>query len=658
MFSGGLRRIASARFRQLSVFTVKPTERIIVCKLSRFGCSVADFNTACVLQAKKFSDNENDYAREILQHTVAGTPLNTRVQVALAASEPVEFEPETNWCALSERDLIHQFRQIVELCRRDELLISDDRFDGFVASLVNRTTKFSDDDLVELLQLLVGLGPTPKVNTRNFLEIWQALDKECLSRVSGWDTDKLLYVADQWYPLRLAKIGKFVNKVVWKISNRLRKLTKDQLVRTMFYINVVRTPLENMVDIEINWKQNFYLFEIDDVAILCMGFFKTETPIRSTELIERIYQLTMHHAGDIKDISLAAILKLLRYSSRIPNAQSMEQLLKVFTPQVERLSLFCCLHLALLGSDLHLCYQPCIEAILERFTRDIKLLRLKDMERISFIIAHYNMMIPNKKDLRLLEAILDELPTRIPEITQYPKSYLSLLNFLSLRDVYSVDLITAAFEPRFLHLTYGRNIGGAGREVIGLDSYLRINLPEGEYTGPYFPEKHFKVIAKLTQDYVPSAEYRLTKSDRMLLEIQEAFQKRYTFAHIIHVLPHYQRPDVVVLWDNDQQQFLDVAAKCPKQYSGKILSRNFLLGEDNAKKDLRLIAIVAGSWNCYIRDQNRITGGFAMKLKQLGLIGFETIVIPWHEWPLESKQAKDSYLLMKLNQLVPLNQRT
>ncbi|XP_055537428.1 uncharacterized protein LOC129725511 [Wyeomyia smithii] len=656
MFSGGFKRFVTARFRQFSALTNPSSQCTTLNNNSSCGCFAVRLSTSSRLQVKKFSDTENDYAREILQHTTAGTSLNTRVALA-ATSDIVEFEQQIDWSSLTVSDLLQQFRRVVEVCRRDELCISDNRFDEFVDALVSRSSEFSDEDLVESLRLLVELGPTPKVNTRNFLELWQALDKECLKRVIGWDVDKLLFMADQWYPLRLAKIGKFVNKAVWKISNRLRKLTKDQLVRTMFYINVVRTPLENMVDIEINLKQNFYLFEIDDVAILCMGFFKTETPIRSTELIERIYQLTMHHAEDVKDISLAAILKLLRYSSRIPNAQSMEQLLKVFTPHVPRISLFCCLHLALLGSDIHLCYQPCIEAIIERFTKDIKFLRLKDMERIAFIVAHYNMMLPDKKDLKLLQTILQELSSRIPEITQYPKSYLALLNFLSLRDVYNVDLIAAAFEPRFLYLTYGKNLGGGGREIIGLDSYLRINLRDGEYAGNHFPEKSFKVVAKLTQDYIPDSAYRLTKSDRMLLEIQETFQKRFTFAHIIHLLPHYQRPDVVVLWDDELRQFLDVATKCPKQYSGNILNRNLLLGDDSSKRNLRLIAIVAGSWNCYIRNAKRITGGFAMKIKQLELIGFETIVIPWHEWPLESVHAKEAYLLTKLNELLPMNQR-
>lgn len=617
-------------------------------------------HTSGTVGAKKFSDTENDYAHGILQQQQQVSPVaagigghSLSVHRVMTVGKQVDFGEVSDWKAYSAREVLDWFHRVVDACKQDGLCVSDERFDGFVEAMVGRMEQLTDEEIVEVLHLLARIGPeTAAVDTRNFVELWNAADRVCLSRVPKWNTEKLLYMADQWYPLRVAKIGRFVGKAVWKTSSRLRKLPRDQLVRAVFYINLTRTPVENMIDIELNLKNNFFDFEIDDIAILCMGFFKTETPIRSVELIERIYQLTIHHSKDIKDISLAAILKVLRYSSKIPHAPSMERLLTAFIPEIPRLSLFCCLHLALLGSDIHLCHQASLEAIIERFTKDIKLLRLKDMERIAFIIGHFNMTIEDRKDLTLLKSIVDELPNRIQEITHYPKSYLSLLNFMTLKEIYSEPLITAAFEKRFLLMTYGRNVAGAGREIISLDAFLRINLKNTNYAGNYFPQKPFKVVAKLTQDYVPSTEYRLTKSDRMLLEIKGAFQTRHQFAHIIHLLPHYQRPDVVLLWDQGRKQFLDVAARCPEQYSGDILSRERLLEDDAADENLRLIAVVAGGWNCYVRDQNRATGGFAMKLKQLGLVGFETVVIPWHEWPLQSPEAKETYLFAKLNPLL------
>ncbi|XP_055587762.1 uncharacterized protein LOC129740175 isoform X2 [Uranotaenia lowii] len=597
---------------QKVIFSCRPELRI----------ATANLHTGSPVWVKKFTENENDYAHEIVRQT-SGSQLGLKGKL-----EWVDFCETADWGSLGLKELMDQFRGLVDYCGRNQLCISDHKFDGFVQGFVTRADQLTDDQIEDALRLLLELGPTDSINTRNYLELWTKLDAVCLNRVTDWNAEKLLHMADLWYPLRLVKVGNFVTKAVWKISARLRKLKKDLLVRTVFYINLTRVPLENMIDIEHNLHKNFHDFEIDDLAVLCMGFFKTETPVRGAEVLERIYQLTIHHAGDIKDISLAAILKLLRYSSRIPQVPSMERLLTAYVSQIPRISQFCCLHLALLGSDVHLCHQPSLEAIIDRFTRDVQLLRLKDMERIAFVVAHFNMSLPDKKDNKLMEVIIAELPNRIKEITQYPKCYISLLNFLSLKDFYREDLITAAFAPRFLQMTYNRNLGGAGREVIALDSYIRINLRDKNYQGNYFPAKPFRVVAKLTQDYVPNPNYRVTKSDRMLMEIQDTFRKRHKHAHIIHLLPHYQRPDVLLLYDTAEGSFRDVEALCPPQYSGEILWKDGLLAaeDEQRRKELRLVAVVAGGWNCYVRDVNRFTGGFAMKLKQLQMIGYETLV--------------------------------
>ncbi|EDS31543.1 conserved hypothetical protein [Culex quinquefasciatus] len=505
-------------------------------------CTVRPIHTTTYLAAKKFVDAENDFAHQVIQRGILAPGGTVR-----------DF-------GASEMELLDRLSQVVAECRNEGVCISEERFDDFARGLAEKVPEFGYEELVRVLNLLVEMGPTPAVDTRNYARIWNAVDAACLRRVPGVGHGPVAVYGGSVVPVEVGQ--------GWEVS--------------------------------------------------------TMTPVRSVELIEEIYQLTIHHAGDVQDISLAAILKLLRYSSRIAHAQSMERLLSTFVPQIPRLSLFCCLHLALLGTDIHLCHQPILEAIIDRFSQNIKQLRLKDMERIVFALAHFNMDLPSQKDLNLMRAIQSELPTRIHEITTYPKSYLSLLNFLTLKEIYSEELITAAFDRRFLQMTYGRNVAGAGREVIALNSFLRINAPT--YSGNLFPEKPLKVVAKLTQDYVPSTEYRLTKSDRMLLEIQSTFTQRHRFAHIIHVLPHYQRPDVIALFNETTGAFEDVEAHCPPQYSGAILSRECLLGDRANEKGLRLVAIVAGSWNCYVRDQHRFTGGFAMKLKQLAAVGYETVV--------------------------------
>lgn len=64
---------------------------------------------------------------------------------------------------------------------------------------------------------------------------------------------------------------------------------------------------------------------------------------------------------------------------------------------------------------------------------------------------------------------------------------------------------------------------------------------------------------------------------------------------------------------------------------------------------MRLVAIVVGSWNCYVRDERRRTGGYEMKLEQLRKLHYDTVEIPWYEWPYYSQDDMRKYLEAKLS---------
>uniref|UniRef100_A0A182SVX2 FAST kinase leucine-rich domain-containing protein n=1 Tax=Anopheles maculatus TaxID=74869 RepID=A0A182SVX2_9DIPT len=472
---------------------------------------------------KKFIDSENDYASSILRNV----QLNQRLAVPKV---PVDMEnilhTPDHWCGDDPEKVLLLLRHIIASIGTTgdgASALEDVRFAEFVSTFVRLVPTFSDTQLSQALETLAALEEIKSIYEPNYLSLWTTLDSECLERVANWNVDQLLHFADQWYPLRLAKQGKYVNKAIWKISNRLRKLPPNQLLKTVFYINLTRVPVENMMDIETNFQKNFDAFSIDDIAILCMGFFKTETPIRNGELLENIYHTLTTHLSTVEDIALTAILKLLRYSSRIPQVASMQHLLDALVPEVPRLSLLACLHVALLGSDIHVCHRATLELIVEKFLTNVSALRLKDAERIAFVIAHGNVELSECREMVLLRAILADLPNRVPEIIQYPKCYVSLLHFLSLKNIYDTSFISGVFEQKFLQLAYNRNIGGAGREAVALDAFAAINLDGDGYGGNRFPEQSFRLVCKLTQDYLPNPKYKLTKSDRMLLDIHATF---------------------------------------------------------------------------------------------------------------------------------------
>uniref|UniRef100_A0A182MK28 RAP domain-containing protein n=1 Tax=Anopheles culicifacies TaxID=139723 RepID=A0A182MK28_9DIPT len=610
-----------------------------------------------IVAVKKFADSENDYASAVLRNVAQKRSLEIPVT---AHKVPADLEnilqTHVAWCNAHPERVLLLLRHIVASAGHTDngaSPLEDVRFTEFITTFVKLVPTFTDTQLSQALETLAALEEIKSIYEPNYLLLWTTLDSECLERVANWNVEQLLHFADQWYPLRLAKQGKYVNKAIWKISNRLRKLPPEQLLKTVFYINLTRVPVENMMDIETNFHQNFDAFSIDNIAVLCMGFFKTETPIRNSELLEKIYhQLTMQ-VSSVEDIALTAILKLLRYSSRIPNVSSMERLLDALVPEIPRLSLLACLHVALLGSDIHVCHRDTLALIVDKFLQNINNLRLKDVERIAFVLAHGNIALKDNREMLLLRTILADIPNRVAEIVQYPKCYISLLHFLSLRNIYDTAYISGAFERRFLQLAYSKNIGGAGREAVALDAFVAINLAEGEYGGNRFPDNAFRLVCKLTQDYLPNPSYKLTKSDRMLLDIQTTFSTIWKApCQILHLLPHYQRPDILFCFDDRTRKVVTLSETfedgLPNTHA--IMKRENVLGERRScDSNLRLVAIVVGSWNCYVRNDRRRTGGYEMKLAQLRKLNYETIEIPWYEWPVYSRDDMRKYLEAKLS---------
>jgi len=99
------------------------------------------------------------------------------------------------------------------------------------------------------------------------------------------------------------------------------------------------------------------------------------------------------------------------------------------------------------------------------------------------------------------------------------------------------------------------------------------------------------------------------------------------------VLPHYQRPDIVHCFDENGQSVTDkIIDYLPKShYDGSILTKEYIFSQhkelaDNADK-YKLLAVLVGGWSCFL------TGGvLRMKLEQLEMIGYRTILIHGNDW--------------------------
>lgn len=602
-------------------------------------------------QSKRFfQDHENQHAHGIvLSRANYVYPIDYKTQ-ELSESEFKLFCDETNWASKSDEELVDSFKRLAVYCELQNINLSDARFDLIVDALCYRCFKFTDQHLENVLKYLGAFPETVTINDRNFVELWSALDDTCVERVTEWKTDKMLEIADLWYRLRLSKLIKFTFSMLRKIERRAKKLTPMELVQTMFHINLFRKRVIDMMKFEINFAESIDHLSIDEIGIVGMGFFKTQTKFVNLSLVTNIYKRTIAELKTISDITLVSILKNLRYSSHFEHTDIMYALLEAITPQISRLSLLSCLHIGLLGSDLQLYHQKSLESIVNKFLTVCSTARLKDMERMAFIIGLFDLKMDSNTQLELCKNILDEIPKRINEIMRHPRCLAACMHYLSLSGFSSNEIISNVLDPKFIEATYGKNMILC-RDIFHLDAYTRINL-RSSYEGNQLTLKQRKILAGIFQN--SQIKYRKSATTRLSENITQKSKEVYNTTMSLFLLPHFERNDILLAFDRDSKSTISLSHLSSKieSHYGEILDAEFFLSEIDYT-NVMLVPIVVGGWNNFIRGQDdRPTGLFKMKLDQLRLIGFNPIIISWFEWNSLSDDKKCKLLENKVNSIL------
>lgn len=594
-----------------------------------------NFHRTQFLHKKIYVDTENRFAHQILQnnpnYNVFRSTAHPLDQISTSIDITADYFAEKNWSEESAIDILNSFKTLITYCRKTDTCISNSKFDLFIDTFTVKCFDFTDDQLIEALQIFTHLPESPAATTRNFIECWNALDDNCVDRLKDWSFEQALYVCDLWYQLKLAKINTFNWNAIRKIGRKIRKLTPHQLVQAMFYCNLLREPMIEVYEFEHNLMKCIDQLSLNEIGVMSMGFFKTQTSIKSHDLLEIIFARLRTEIETVPDITCVNILKVLRYSSR-PNVEwAITALLDSAVSQVPRFTLLTCLHLALMGTDIQLCHPKCFTAIIERFNNEIHRTRLKDMERISFVIGLYDFETESGIERKLCAKILAELKVRIPEITSYPRCFTSCLHYLSMKGFVDEELISSVLNDDFLKLAYGKN-PLLGREIFCLDAHTRINMKD-TYTGAQLSVKQRQRMGQHLTHYLPdrSGKFRLSATDKFLLEINESIKVTYKHCYMYHALPHHERADSIIAYNRRTGDTVDISANFPAGYPFEMLTRDVLLKDCEMVDDLEVVNFVIGGRNNFVRHQDRPTGLMKMKLDQSRMMGLRPILVSYFQ---------------------------
>lgn len=174
--------------------------------------------------------------------------------------------------------------------------------------------------------------------------------------------------------------------------------------------------------------------------------------------------------------------------------------------------------------------------------------------------------------------------------------------------------------------------------MMCLDSFTRINL-RSIYDGPQISQRTRAIITKYQTHYIPyrGQKQKLTHSDMILLDMKEFMERQFGENTLVHILPHFHKPDILYCFDDKGKSVTNQILDClPTHYSGNIISKESILSKHPEMADkmdkCRMIAVVQGGWNLYLRGTDKLTGELQMKLEQLELVGCKPILIHWNTW--------------------------
>ncbi|KAJ8724989.1 hypothetical protein PYW07_015947 [Mythimna separata] len=601
------------------------------------------FHCSSYLSVRMFMEHENKYAYSILEDKGYAVSLNCNIQQQSLTEEQFQEALKVDWSKRAYSEIIEIFPKLALYSSEHNLSISNKIFDTYIDHLTDCLQLASDKELEFVFYALNKWPETESIRTRNHIEVWAALDDECLNRITNWSYNELLSFIALFYMINVTRYSEFSNKSLNKLASKAKQLTPGQIVQTMFFIGVWRKSPFDMHNLEIEINQKYSLFTVDDIAIMCMGFFKSKTPVRNMDLILKMIDTVIANSKTIHEVSLAALLKLIRYSTKCTVDDRIYRLLNTLQHEVPRLSVMCNVHIALVGTSTLNLHEKCLHKIAETVIQSMAQARIKDLERLVLSYGTFNL-IPQTKEC-FFSKVMDELrsPERRAEIATHGRSFACCIAYLSLLGIHPVDLINKVLSQEFLEQTYGKYFYNYGREILTLNNVAELFCSDSQVNR--LQNKYIQVLAKKFTDYIPSEDYvkNYNVTERMVLDIMKVLKEtRGGNEYVVgeHVLAHHQRGDVIIC--NDQ-------SGSPVPVKDAFPTKEFGLLR-KPPNDNHWIALVIAGRNAIINNTDNATGFFTSKIKQLEALGYHAALVPWSKYiKLKSTEEKASFLNSLIN---------
>lgn len=339
----------------------------------------------------------------------------------------------------------------------DFIPIMDQRAEKLRSLIAKEVNSLPDEDLFALFYAISLLPPTRRLNDPEYKEFWQVLDGECSKRMSAWGYDTLFVVDDLLNRMNIVRATDFHFQLIRKIFRKIEKLSKVHYIRFMYALNITRRAPSFMsnYELECSLQRNIDRLNPEELSIVALSFFKTETKIRDQLLIDKLVEKVIGESKSLHSYFVAGTAKFLRFVSRFESGETVYKFQEAFIAEIARLDPSASLQLALAGTNAFMYHESVVEACKQKIEDNLDRIRIKEIERILLVLS----MFKNNCN-SFCKKVIEELTSirRADEIAAFGHCFPSILYYLSLRGHFPHELINTALDTKYLMKHFGKKL--------------------------------------------------------------------------------------------------------------------------------------------------------------------------------------------------------
>lgn len=215
-----------------------------------------------------------------------------------------------DWNQETDSKLLSAIKKLSFNIRYSDKKIQSHLYENMFVTLCDRHRTMSDNDLMMLIRQLVSFRQLQNQHFHG--QFCSQLHIECTKRFMNLPINNMLLLCDMLNEMSQKRNNEYIWQAMRKIGNKPKRLEPHHLIQVMFFLNVCRKPPINMYEMEYFFQQYLDDLSITEISIAALGFFKTGSRIRNNDLLRRIMIKAMDNIDAMDNVSIGAIIKLIR----------------------------------------------------------------------------------------------------------------------------------------------------------------------------------------------------------------------------------------------------------------------------------------------------------------------------------------------------------